>query len=221
MKLYCLFLIKLLSVSFFIGGCFSSTFYKSATVEEGKGSFGFAVGFSTMQYSNETLHDGSSIEKSRFWPSWEFFGQYGITENFGLGLKTNLASIFADTNLVLDAKYQYFDGVVIDMEFDLGVGISSFPQIRDNETVYDSYYSIYPAAIFTLNLSDYFRTSLGLEHKKIYNSNPEGEESSASFKGGSVNISAGEEFNFIVQTSYFYGKDFKNNKVFLRSIGFG
>ena len=38
-----------------MGGCFSSTFYKSATVEEGKGSFGFAVGFSTMQYSNETL----------------------------------------------------------------------------------------------------------------------------------------------------------------------
>ena len=42
-----------------------------------------------------------------------------------------------------------------------------------------------------------------MEHKKIYNSNPEGEESSASFKGVSVNISAGEEFNFIVQTSYF------------------
>ena len=63
MKLYCLFLIKLLSVYFFIGGCFSSTFYKSATVEEGKGSFVFAVGFSTMQYSDETLHDGSSIEK--------------------------------------------------------------------------------------------------------------------------------------------------------------
>ena len=57
---------KLLSVCFFIGGCFSSTFYKSATVEEGKGSSGLAVGFSTMQYSNETLHDGSSIQKSRF-----------------------------------------------------------------------------------------------------------------------------------------------------------
>ena len=54
------------------------------------------------------------------------------------------------------------------MAFDLGVGISSFPQIRDNETVYDSYYSIYPAAFFTLNLSDKFRASLGLEHKKIY-----------------------------------------------------
>ena len=60
-----------------------------------------------------------------------------------------------------------------------------------------------------------------MEHKKIYNSNPEGEESSASFKGVSVNISAGEEFNFIVQTSYFYGKDFKNNEVVLRIIGFG
>ena len=104
MKLYCLFLIKLLSICFFIGGCFSSTFYKSATVEEGKGSSGLAVGFSTMQYSNETLYDGSSIEKSRFGPSWEFFVQHGITENFGLGLKTNLASIVADTNLVLDAK---------------------------------------------------------------------------------------------------------------------
>ena len=75
-----------------------------------------------------------------------------------------------------------------------------------NETVYDTYYSIYPAALFTSKLSDKLRTSLGLEHKKIYNSNPEGEESSASFKGGSVNISAGEEFNFIVQTSYFLGE---------------
>ena len=191
MKHYCLFLIILLSVYFFIGGCFSSTFYKSVTVEEDKGSSGIAVGFSTMQYSNETLYDGSSIKKSRFWPSWEFFVQHGITENFGLGLKTNLASIIADTNLVLDAKYQYFDGEVLDMAFDLGIGTSSFPQIRDNETVYDTYYSIYPAAIFTLNLSDKFRTSHGLEHKKIYNSNPEGEESSASFNGGSVNISAG------------------------------
>ena len=221
MKFFSLFLIKLLSVCFFIGGCFSSTFYKSATVEEGKGSFGLAVGFSTMQYSNETLHDGSSIEKSRFWPSWEFFVQHGITKNFGLGLKTNLVSIVADTNFVADAKYQYFDGEVLDMAFDLGVGISSFPQTRDNETVYDNYYSVYPAAIFTLNLSDYFRTSLGLEHKKIYNSNPEGEESTASFRGGSVNISAGKDFNFIFQTSYFDGNDFKNNEVVLRSIGFG
>ena len=131
MKLYCLFLIKLISVCFFIGGCFSSTFYKSATVEEGKGSSGLAVGFSTMQYSNETLYDGSSIEKSRFWPSWEFFAQHGITENFGLGLKTNLASIVADTNFVEDAKYQYFEGEVLYMAFELGVGISSFPQIYE------------------------------------------------------------------------------------------
>ena len=57
---------KLLSVCFFIGGCFFSTFYESATVEEGKGSSGIAVGFSTMQYANETLYDDSSIEKSRF-----------------------------------------------------------------------------------------------------------------------------------------------------------
>ena len=68
MKFFSLFLIKLLSVCFFLGGCFSSTFYKSATVEEGKGSSGLAIGFSTMQYSNETLYDGS-IEKSSFWPS--------------------------------------------------------------------------------------------------------------------------------------------------------
>ena len=44
-----------------------------------------------------------------------------------------------------------------------------------NETVYDTYYSIYPAALFTLKLSDKLRTSLGMEHKKIYNSNPEGD----------------------------------------------
>ena len=56
-------MIKLLSVCFLIGGCFSSTFYKSATVEEGKGSSGLAIGFSTMQYSNETLYDASSIKK--------------------------------------------------------------------------------------------------------------------------------------------------------------
>ena len=167
-----------------------------------------------MQYSNETIYDGSSIEKSRFWPSWEFFAQHGITENFGLGLKTNLASIVADTNFVLDAIYQYFDGEVLDIAFDLGVGISSFPQIRDNETVYDSYYSIYPAAFFTLNLSDKFRSSLGLEHKKIYNSNPGGEQSIASFDGGSVNISAGEEFNFIFQTSFFMGRILKIMKLF-------
>ena len=111
-------------------------------IEDGKGSSGLAIGFSTMQYTNETLYDGSSIEKSRFWPSWEFFVQHGITENFGLGLKTNLASIIADTNLVADAKYKYFDGEVIDMAFDLGISTSSFPQIRDNETVYDTYYSI-------------------------------------------------------------------------------
>ena len=93
--------------------------------------------------------------------------------------------------------------------------------MRDNETVYDTYYSIYPAALFTLKLPANFRSSLGLEHKKIYNSNPEGEKLSASFNGGSVNISAEEEFNFIVQTSYFYGKDFKNNEIVLRRIGFG
>ena len=81
MKNETLFLMKLLSVCFFIGGCFSSTFYKNETLEEGKGASGIAVGFSTMQYSNETLYDGSSIKKSSFWPSWEFFVQHGITEN--------------------------------------------------------------------------------------------------------------------------------------------
>ena len=100
------------------------------------------------------------------------------------------------------------------MAFDLGIGTSSFPQIRDNETVYDTYYSIYPTALFTLKLSDNFRSSLGLEQKNIYNSNPEGEQSRASFDGGSVNISAGEEFNFIVQTSYFSGSIFKIMKLF-------
>ena len=96
-----------------------------------------------------------------------------------------------------------------------------FHKWRDNETEYDSYYSIYPAAIFTLNWSDYFMTSLGLEHKKIYNSNPEVERSIVSFNGGSVNISARKDFNFIFQTSYFDGIDFKNNEVVLRSLGFG
>ena len=221
MKIYYLFLIKLLSICFFIGGCFSSTSYKSATVEEGKGSSGLAVGISTMQYSNENLNDGSSFKKSRLWPSWEFFFQYGLTDSFGMGLKTNLGSIIADTNFIADAKFQYFDGEVLDMAFDLGIGTSSFPQIRDNETVYDTYNSIYPAAIFTLNFSDKFRTSLSLEHKKIDNSNPEGDESSASFNGGSINISTGKDSNFIAQTSYFTGKDFKKYEVVLRSIGFG
>ena len=134
---------KLLSVCFFKGGFFPSTFYKSATFEEGKDSSGLALGFSTMQYSNETLLDGSSIEKSRFWLSWKFFVKHGISEYFGLSLKTNLASV------ITDAKYQYFDGEVLDMAFDLGIGTTSFPQIRDNETVYDTYYSIYPAALIT------------------------------------------------------------------------
>ena len=53
-----------------------------------------------------------------------------------------------------------------------------------------------------------------MEHKKIYNSNPEGKGSSTSFKGGSVNISAGEELNFIVQTSYFTELILKIMKLF-------
>ena len=84
-----------------------------------------------------------------------------------MGLKTNLASVIVNTNLVTAAQYQYFDGEVLDMAFDLGIGTSSFPQIRDNETVYDTFYSIYPAALFTFKLSDKFGTSLGMEHKKI------------------------------------------------------
>ena len=68
--------------------------------------------------------------------------------------------------------------------------------------------------LLLFHFSNNFRTSLGLEHKKIYNSNPEGEESSASFNGGSVNISAGEELNFIVQTSYFTELILKIMKLF-------
>jgi hypothetical protein len=37
----------------------------------------------------------------------------------------------------------------------------------------------------------------------------------------SVNIIAGKEFNFIVQTSYFDGREFKNNEIVLRSIDYG
>ena len=60
-----------------------------------------------------------------------------------------------------------------------------------------------------------------MEYKKIINSNPEGEESCVSFNGGSVNVSAGEDFNLIFHTSYFYVNNFKNNEVVLKSIGFG
>ena len=58
-----------------------------------------------MQYSNENLYDGSSIKKSRLWPSLEFFLQHGVTDSFGMGLKTNLGSIIADTNFIADAKF--------------------------------------------------------------------------------------------------------------------
>ena len=105
------------------------------------------------------------------------------------------------------------------MAVDLGVGTSLLPQIRDNETKYDTFNSIYPAAIFTLNLSEKFRISLSLEYKKSYNDNPEGEKSRASFNGGSINISAGKNYLSMAQTSYFAGKDFQGRDVLLKSFG--
>jgi len=44
MKIYYLFLIKLLVPGIFIGGCLSSTSYKTATVDEGKGYVGITGG---------------------------------------------------------------------------------------------------------------------------------------------------------------------------------
>ena len=65
MKIYYLFLIKLFSICFFIGGCLSSTSYKSATVEEGKGIFGQALGLTTMQYPNENIYINSLKQKNQ------------------------------------------------------------------------------------------------------------------------------------------------------------
>ena len=164
---------------------------------------------------NICIYKLSKTKKSRLWPSVELFFQYGLSDSFELGMTTNFSG------LIGDVKYQFFDGEVLDMAVDLGVGTSSAPQIRDNETSYDTYNSIYPAAIFTLNFSDRFRTSLSLEHKKSYNDDPEGEKSSTSFNGGSINVSAGKDYLFMAQTSYFTGKDFKGRDVLLRSFGLG
>ena len=125
------------------------------------------------------------------------------------------------TGLIGDVKYQFFDGEVLDMAVDLGVGTALVPHIVDNETKWDTYNSIYPAAIFTLNFSDKFRTSLSLEHKKSYNDSPESEKSNTSFNGGSINISAGKDYLFMAQTSYFTGKDFQGRDVLLKSFGLG
>lgn len=85
------------------------------------------------------FNDVSSLNNSRICPSSELFVRYGFSDSFGMGLKTNFASLIAD------AKYQYYDGDLLDMAFDLGIGTSSIPQILDNETQYDTYNSIYPA----------------------------------------------------------------------------
>ena len=55
--------------------------------------------------------------------------------------------------LIGDVKYQYFDGEVLDMAVDLGVGTSPGASTYDvdNETGDSLYNTIYPAAIFTLN----------------------------------------------------------------------
>lgn len=55
MNIYYLFLLKLFSICFFIGGCLSSSSYKSASVEEGKGIFGQALGITAIQYPNEQI----------------------------------------------------------------------------------------------------------------------------------------------------------------------
>jgi hypothetical protein len=93
MNIYYLFLIKLFSICFFIGGCVSSTSYKSATVEEGKGIFGQALGITTMQYPNENIRNLTKTKKSRLWPSVELFFQYGLSDSFELGMTTNFSGL--------------------------------------------------------------------------------------------------------------------------------
>ena len=148
----------------------------------------------------------------------ELFFRHGMSESLELGMTINFFS------LIGDVKYQFFDGEVLDMAVDLGVGASPGASTvdTDNETEDSSCNSIYPAAIFTLNFSEKLKTSLGLEHKNSYNTNPvEGEKLSTSFNGGSINVSAGTDYLFMAQTSYFTGKDFKGRDVILRSIGIG
>ena len=86
-----------------------------------------------MQYPNKIIRNLTKTKKSRLWPSVELFFQYGLSDSFELGMTTNFSS------LIGDVKYQFFDGEVLDMAVDLGVGTSSAPQIRDNETSYDTY----------------------------------------------------------------------------------
>ena len=169
-----------------------------------------------MSYPNDS--NSISSTKSRVWPTVELFVQYGLSDRFELGMTTNFIG------LIGDVKYQYFDGEVLDMAVDLGFGTSPGASTYDvdNETGDSLYNTFYPAAIFTLNFSEKFRTSLSHEHKKSYNTNPaEDEKSTASFNGGSINVSAGKDYLFMAQTSYFSGKDFQGRDVLLRSIGFG
>jgi len=70
-----------------------------------------------------------------------------MSESLELGMTINFFS------LIGDVKYQFFDGEVLDMAVDLGVGASPGASTvdTDNETEDSSCNSIYPAAIFTLN----------------------------------------------------------------------
>ena len=87
MKIYYLFLKLLLSACFFLGGCVSSTSYKSTTVEEGKGFIGPTAGWTTLYYPNDS--NSISSTKSRVWPSVELYVQNGLSDSFELGMTTN------------------------------------------------------------------------------------------------------------------------------------
>lgn len=90
-------------------------------------------------------------------------------------------------NIVLDGKYQFYNGNKFDMAVDLGIGYNEIENIR--------YTDIYPALLFSYKCSNSF--GITLAPKKIIRQIENGTPTSQEWTGGTISFFLGKKTKFI------------------------
>lgn len=113
-----------------------------------------------------------------------------------------LYASFPIVGIVVDGKYQFFDGDDVDMAFDLGVSYAGIAVGDVDATFLD----FYPALLMTYNFSEKFSATLAPKVlTRRFSSDTE--TYTESYPGATLTIAIGGKFRIMPEVGVYKGKD--------------
>lgn len=204
-------LLVLISWTFFIG-CTSFSSYQTAQVlDPDEARFGVGLTFTSISPEEGVETDYEDITYS----IPEFLFRIGVSESFDFGGKVYAS--FPFMGVVLDGKYQFVDGDILDMAIDLGVSYTGV-EVGDVKT---NYLDFYPALLMTLNFSEKFSVTLAPKVLLRQVSSDIEDDYTETIPGATLTLSIGKKVRVMPEIGFYKGEDRTGQEIEFMHYGLG